>query len=154
MDNFLESILLMNGIFIFPVAYQVFREIRKAIRKSHSGNHRIENCLTLIRFVLATVFSLTGFLFLIYIVSDLGLLYRLFKFLYSTGPFIDFLCLRLYLLCTPQGTRTLRAVRAAFAGSFQLLQEAFTRPKKKFTQFCEISLAFPSENSQKWYQNT
>ena len=37
---------------------------------------------------------------------------------------------RKYIASLGQGTRTLRAVRAALAGIFQLLQEAFTRPKK------------------------
>ena len=92
MKNFIYSILLMNGIFIFPVAYQVFREIRKIIQRSRdatpmdmyqafpqfraetgslSSEYQDEkyNWLTLVRFVVSTAMSLGGFIFIIYAVS-------------------------------------------------------------------------------------
>ena len=59
MENMAHSIVTMNSIFVFTLAYQVFREIRKKVCPRQADGKA--SCSMLARFVISTVLSLGGF---------------------------------------------------------------------------------------------
>ena len=85
MENMAHSIVTMNSIFVFTLAYQVFRELKKKCYQPSEGetNHSITHSISrgvsvyhkgsrclLVRFVVSTVLSLGGFvLFTIHIAT-------------------------------------------------------------------------------------